>query len=235
MKNAMNVKLFFPAMFISLTLLFISVNTCHAFLLYEQTLDESLGGAYSNAGSVIVADDFVLLEDATITDVHWYGYYSRPALDPSITALDFQIRFYAETAGLPSTLLYDQIVSASVADSGLTVTEGPTHPDTHTGSIIYEFTADPIDPFILSGGETIWLSIAETDASTSIGNTQWYWCYSEIGQPGAVKATLGDNWELSTGNMAFSLTSTSPIPEPATCLLLLFGMIGLIGIKKKWS
>lgn len=40
---------------------------------------------------------------------------------------------------------------------------------------------------------------------------------------------------LSTALNVASVTVTAPIPEPATCLLLLLGLIGMVGIKKRYK
>ena len=228
MKGAMKTNWILPVALMCLTMVFTTVEPSSAMVLYEQPLDTSSGGKYSNLGGWVVADQFTLPYNSRITDVHWYGYYGLD-LEPSITSLDFQIQFGNGNSSIPENLLYDQLISAQLADTGLFVTDGGAF----DGRKIYRFTADPISPFDISGGEMMWLSIYEADASTpAMGENQWLWSASPVGGSSlAIRNTfpgLETGWEALSGNMAFSLTGTPVIPEPTSLLLFGTGIMGAV-------
>ncbi len=209
----MKLKWILPAALISFAVFF-AVDTSHAVVLFEQTPNLDFMGHFSNSGSAIVADQFILPEKATLTGLRWYGYYVAD-LDPGVTSLDFQIRFYNEKSGLPDALLYETIVPASVVDSGLVFAAGK-----HAGKKVYEFTAGSIGPFEFSGGKTVWISISEADASTFLrGDTQWLWARSSNSLQLSARFnefTPDDGWSVvPSGDFAFSLTVTPAPLNPA--------------------
>lgn len=211
----------------------IPVDSGHASVLFSQARDVTREGAFSNSGAGVAAEDFVLPSDATITDVHWYGNYGL-TLDPMDTAVDFQIRFYSDASGLPGTLLYDRVVAAAVANTGMVVPDGA-----RAGNPVYAFTADPIDPFAVTGGDTLWIAISEDDDATEgVGPGQWLWSFSADLPGGSARAgeLSGTDWFASNSDHAFSLTGESEgspvVPEPATMLLFGSGVLGVF-VKKR--
>jgi hypothetical protein len=210
-----------------LTLLFILAigNIASAATLYQHDLDATLSGAYSNLGGWINADNFTLSTDAVITGVNWYGYYnSEPASSSSIL---FDLNFHSDVGNLPDLVpIYSQSLSLSITDIGI---------DAINGNNIYRFEAALATSFAVSAGERMWLSVFDTDPSTS----QWLWSrHLPTGDGFAIRNT---NPELITdwipeggGDLAFELVGDPvPIPEPATMILFGLGMAG-VGIFRRF-
>jgi len=208
-----------------------------AALLFQQSLDPGLPGAFSNTGGQVIADEFTLATDATIKNIKWYGFYGVD-LASGVTTLDFDASFFLDMARLPGAEVFGQTVSAQVQDSGFLVTNlGPNN-----GRIIYEFQIDLATPVNVASGQTAWLSIAENAPSTPrAGGTQWLWARSSFG-PGSDYAFSGSEpeWTIanSQGDFAFELNGTTSVPEPYTMLLVGAGLVGLAGFRwsfSKWN
>jgi len=176
-------------------------------------------------------DDFVLdAGGATITDVHWWGAYGG---DPDPTESDeFTVRFFEESeaaSGVPSgTYLYEYVTGA--ADRTATAMTTPGY-GAHDGGVVYEYMFFLPTPIALDGDTNYYLSIVNDSESL------WGWLQGEDLAGGHWYRT-GDpaytgTWAPSGigGDFAFELTGT-PIPEPAT-LLILGGLgAGLAGARK---
>lgn len=196
-------------------------------MLYEQLGPApSVGGHYSNAGKIEVADDFSLSASATITGIKWYGYYAGPSFSTTEASLDFSIAFFADDSGLPGTEIARHTVSASFVDTGLLVTA--PEPALLKDSVIYEFQANPFPDVSVAAGETMWLSIMEADTSTpTVGINQWLWCYHDVDSlsKGTRNLVTGGPWHISDGNLAFELTGEiAAVPVPGAFLLGSLGM-----------
>jgi hypothetical protein len=189
--------------------------------LYEQSLDASLSGQYSNA-PMDVADDFTLTTDAVVSRAKWYGFYSGDSYSPPTGNINFSVAFFSSAAGVPDDVeQWRQTLSATVTDTGFTVTD-PTY---HFGRRIYEFEAG-FDPVSITGGTTMWLSIAENDDRTpAVGGTQWLGCYSAYPDDTHASRWPAEPWWHShPGDMAFTLMGDAiVVPAPGAVLL---GWIG---------
>jgi hypothetical protein len=175
-----------------------------------------------------IANSFTVEADATVTDLHWWGYFINTASDINN---DFRIRFYSAnptTPTTPGTLVYENIFKPTLADTGLI---SPI-----VSTTVWEFSADPIPELSLIANETYWLEIAYLP---SISLNQWLWS----------RATTSDGQVVSTGSItdvdavwsqwgqfdrdsAFYLTGTF-VPVPAAMWLFGSGLLGLMGIARK--
>ena len=196
-------------------------------VFHEQVLGSEINfGFFSNIGPFthqVGADQFTLSQDSMIDGLQWYGHFNGIDIDPGVVALDFDISFFSETNGLPDkTPIYKQTASARIRDTGMVVSGSP-----QAGRKIYEFVADGIPPFSVTAGQTVWISIAESDDSTeAVGGTQWLWNFSPFtaDDTKAFRLTSTDpdfeieDWELSTqlGQLAFSLLGSVKVPDGST-------------------
>ena len=99
-----------------------AVITClDAGVIYDQPVpNQTDRGPFSELGGQEIADQFVVSSAATVTGVRWSGSQFDCDLNPSVTSLNFVIRFFADASGLPSvTLFHGANVSATVGDCGV--------------------------------------------------------------------------------------------------------------------
>lgn len=215
-------KKLFASLSMGLLLLAIS-NFANAATLYQQNINSTLSGHYSNIGGQITADDFSLLTDASINGINWYGYFdSEPA---SLSSISFDIGFHSDDGNKPNfSHDYFQSLSPIITDSGYTAING---------NKIYQFEAALLASFAVDSGERIWLSLADNDPSTS----QFLWSRSSMSGTFAYRNTnpsFISDWSTAYnwGDFSFELIGeTAPVPIPATVLLFGTGLAGLAGTR----
>jgi hypothetical protein len=183
-----------------------------------------LGGGPVSGLTNHVADDFLIAAGATITDVHWKGFYG----DSSIPAVDdFQILIYADNgSGLP-TPLGTELLSAPAGS----LTRALTGETNSIGDLVFEYSA-VIPAFVAAPGTTYWLEIFD-----GISDARWFWS----GVPGGTDATtaFGSTWFVHTITFehTFQLTddfATGAVPEASTLAVWsVLGSLGLFAAKRK--
>jgi hypothetical protein len=190
-------------------------------LFSQMGLDSPLSGPYSNTGASVVADDFALSVDATVTGAKWYGYFLGDDLVTPLPLVDFEIAFYSDATGLPGTQIARSAVSASVTDTGLDIPN--TAPSGLADSSIYAFEVDSLPDIPVTAGETTWVSIMGD------GPGSWLWCLHDRENPGMAyrneTTTPATPWAGARNNLAFELTGEiAAVPVPGAFLLGSLGM-----------
>ena len=200
-------------------------------VLYDQpVLNQTDRGAFSELSGQQIADQFTINSAANITGVSWSGSYFNFDLDPSVSSIDFVIRFFADTSGLPAANpFYSANVSATAVDSGVVF----------QGREIYTYSVDSLPTSVpILGGSQTWISILESDPSIPPGSFEW--ANSTVGPDDYDAYRVGDGtvWnQIGPGaiqdyreNQAFTLTGTA-VPEPSP-LILLGIALAVIFVKK---
>ena len=159
----------------------------------------------------IMADDFQLGVTTAIISLRWYGLY----LDGSMLPLaPFEIRIYdnsfdfpshpARELGLPGNLLFQQSVTVTGIDSGLT---------NRVGGKIYRYESSRIAVPVLTAGIRYWLSIFETDSTTLVErdgtgtivkSNPWVWSWDDSDNYMAQQPVLDDEWDRVGFNVGYT-------------------------------
>ena len=179
--------------------------------------------ALSDGASATVADDFTPAEDGNITSVCLWGAYRDAEGNDCLHNEDdaFEVRYYANVNGLPSSLLAGPFLQS---DATLSVT-GPTLTDELINDIHREYAITMTHEAVpvLAGG-CYWLEALNRRNN----GCHWHWEIAEYA-PLSYSIVDGDDGgstdgysfdELKSGNMAYCLdgslgnaTSCRPIPE----------------------
>jgi len=218
---------------VALCLTLLWSTTAPAASLFEQPVDTTLPGLYSNVDSVEVADDFTLADNSVLTSATWYGIYGVD-LEPTVTTIDFSVALFDNAGDVPGTEFWRQTLSATVTDSGMTVTDAAS---SFFGRTIYAFDSS-LSATPIAGGVPMWISIMEADGDTpASGETQWLWSYNALtagvkhAQRSVDDTGAPEDWNRWNGTMAFTLygdVEAPVIPAPGAVVLGLLGT-GLVG------
>ena len=163
------------------------------------------------------AMSFTLTSSETVNGVNWWGdCYSATACG---LAPAFEIQILTDNSGVPGTVLD----SAFVGNGNQSA----------TGNLIagnydeYSYS-DTISPYTLAAG-TYFLSIQETAPEPP--PALWGW-ETTSSAPGGVQLEWygGTSWGPLPEDLAFQLTDTPTVPEPASLFLFATGLAGLAGL-----
>lgn len=229
---------------IGLAGIFILVGQVNATAIIDNGTPDQVYGIlsdFSQSYGQVNSDDFVMSGPLTITDIQFWGLYYNYLNFNNIppTPDDFTLRIHEFSGGTPKEDVFFEAYigeASSRVDSGLDLNCCPL--DVYT----YTFTGLSIN---LDPGHYLLSIINETPDPT--GDGYWHWVSSDspgtgssfwrrenalniIGQNQAFYDTF--NWTESTVEYAFNIAI---VPEPATMLLLGSGLIGLIGLRRKFK
>jgi hypothetical protein len=207
------------AWFMSLLSVVVFAGTVQATILYEQlpgpsSSQENISSqldVFGRQPGFICADDFQLSSGGYVTDIHWWG-------ESFSGDNDFQFTFYADSAGLPGSVLLT---------TGGTLTMSSANPGSPFDPVSF-YESDLETMFTALPGTTYWVSVfnAADDAS-------WLWLRADSVGNSSVHRRLDLSTWRGSPDLAFQLTG-DPIPEPATMLLLGTGFVGLAGFRRKF-
>jgi hypothetical protein len=152
-------------------------------------------------------DNFTLLQDTEITDLHWQGGYFNGGNVGTLAG--FRIEFWADAAGQPDLAPLSTDVIAGNANETFVGVDG-------AGTEIYNYSIDLPTPFLAVANTTYWVSIvADMDFPP-----QWGWHSGTGGDGVFVQDFLGAR-NVSAGDLALDITGNQVgvVPEPASIAL----------------
>jgi PEP-CTERM motif len=207
-------------------ILFAGTGQAKAGTIYSQAVNNpgwSFGSqtTTTTGNLATVYDDFTLSSTDTIRNVSWVGsYFNGPPATGAITGFD--ITFYANNAGgAPGTVLQTEHIAGNANETLL-------------GNTTYKYNANLPTAVAAAGGTEFWMSIvADLDYPP-----QWGWDNSSQGDGvmyvstgGVLTKNPASAPQGTTYDLAFALSDTPAVPEPATITMLGIGIAALAGYR----
>lgn len=196
----------------------------HADTLYSQPFVETAAGGWwaSQPGQFMQFDTFTLSSNATVNSVTWYGVDLNELISASpVSPTEFVINLYANNAaGQPGALLNTTTVDTSAG--------GATTGQQSIGLTVFQYTATLDASFHAVAGTTYWITIADS----TLTNGNWFWVGSQAND-NAHGTLVSGAWSTHEDDLAFSLQGVSAVPEPASAMLMLAGLLGVAALRRK--
>ena len=191
-----------------------AAGVSQAAVVFEQLPD--YGNAYfSDAGGnypyQAIAENFSLGTSTSIGAVGCWGVY----YPNNILVDNFTVKIYADSFGMPGTLLYSGApTSTTSVDTGVDA----------FGVNVYETTMTLGSAFNASAGTQYWVSVIN---STGLGS-DWGWVTSSSDSVGAFTLDYGGSWNALGTSSSLRLYE---VPAPSSLALL--GLGGLIAGRRR--
>jgi hypothetical protein len=171
-----------------------------------------------------VADDFTLLSDSVLTDFHWWGGYTNTLTEAAVPNDDWYLLIFPDLASLQGLSNYTEVslTNLSRTDTGDTTT---------LGNAILAYGADFVSPLTLSAG-TYYALLVGDGVPGDDSTPQWAaWNIAGATTGSGVWVYYNLTWTQLENDQAFEVTGT-PVPEPATLLLLGTGLAAA-GVRRR--
>jgi len=242
-------KKLFVSGLISFLLSILSVTSGNASLIYNNGTPDGRGKEFT---AWIVAQDFTLNEETTLNGMRFWAWdgdgsiYDNDAYRGQITYI-----IYGDNAGKPGAFLDYGTVTLPLNYTGVTYKVGSSY----YNELLFEFT---IPEFTAAANTTYYLGLHNGELTWNDTTNMWtgyhtrenfYWSSTRNAYPqndgGIILNLYHQNygWDTDTDiyEEAFQLLGyvdgqvLSPVPEPATILLVGIGLVGLGTTRKKFK
>lgn len=191
-----------------------AAGVSQAAVVFEQLPDYTNAYFSDSAGNFpyqAIAENFSLGTSTSIGAVGCWGVY----FTNNIQVDNFTVKIYADSFGLPGTLLYSGAPTSTTSiDTGVDA----------FGVDVYETTMTLGSAFNASAGTQYWVSIIN---STGLGS-DWGWVTSSSDSVGAFTLDYGGSW-----NPLGTSSSLRLYDVPAPSSLALLGLGGLIAGRRR--
>ncbi len=197
--------------------------------VWASQIDNSVGGLGNFATAY---DNFKLPVSLNVTDVHWQGGYflapgqPQPPFHGDLSG--FKISFYANNGGQPPPLGTAPLATYQINNTANESFVGPEPGSGNGGNLVYNYSTTLPTPFAVQAGVQYWLAI-----QADVTNIEWGW-HTASGPPigpgdgVSYQDFRGDNnspsQRFKNPDLAFALSSGTPVPEPAS--VALWGLVG---------